>query len=323
MSLAVVIVNWNSGAYLRRCIDSLLAQTHVPDHVLVVDNGSTDISIQNLSQYYSIVEVLYLGHNSGFAVANNAAIQHLQGFDWIALLNPDAFPEADWLARLYEAAQAYPRYSFFASRMLMDADPSRLDGAGDAYHCTGLVWRRGFQMLAQNRFLQNKEVFSACAAAALYRRDALITVGGFDELFFCYLEDIDLGFRLRLLGYRCLYIPHAIVSHIGSATTGWNSDFSVYHGHRNLVWAFVKNMPAPLFWLLLLPHILMNLVMIFRYVPRGQGGIVFKAKIDAIRGLAAVWRQRRFIQNSRVASVWDLLKVMSFGWPRAERFIRD
>jgi GT2 family glycosyltransferase len=91
------------------------------------------------------------------------------------------------------------------------------------------------------------EIFSPCAAAALYRRSALLEVGGFDEDFFCYVEDVDLGFRLRLAGYRCLYVPLSVAHHIGSGTTGGkNSDFSVYHGHRNLVWAFVKNMPGVL-----------------------------------------------------------------------------
>lgn len=322
-SLAVVIVNWNCGANLRRCIDLLLAQSLMPNRVLVVDNGSNDNSLQSLPQKNPIVEVLSLGNNRGFAAANNAAFRRLGSFDWIALLNPDAFADPDWLQRLVEAAESNPDYACFASRMLKDKSPQILDGAGDAYHYTGLVWRRGYKVRAQDRHLQDEEVFSPCAAAALYRRDALVEVGGFDERFFCYIEDVDLGFRLRLLGHRCLYVSRAVVRHVGSATTGPNSDFTVYHGHRNLVWAFVKNMPAALFWLFLLPHILMNLIMILRYVPRGQSGAVLKAKLDAIRSLPAVWHQRRLIQNSRVASLGDLLKIMSFGWPRAERFRRD
>lgn len=320
LAVGAVIVNRNGGEYLRRCVTSLLAQTHSPDRIVVVDNASTDDSLRNLPPLNSSLEVIRLDHNAGFAAANNIAIQGLHGFEWIVLLNPDAFAEPDWLERLMEVAVAQPEYVCFASRMLMDVDPGHLDGAGDAYHCTGLVWRRGHCMVAQNRYLNPEEVFSPCAAAALYRRDAFMAAGGFDEGFFCYMEDVDLGFRLRLLGYRCGYVPGAVVRHVGSATTGRGSDFSVYHGHRNLVWAFVKNMPGPLLWLFLLPHVAMNLLMILRYVVEGQGGTVLKAKLDAVRGLSVVWRQRREIQRQRTASLTALLRVMSFGWPRAERF---
>ena len=110
------------------------------------------------------------------------------------------------------AARHNPEYSFFASKLISADNPRVLDGAGDNYHVSGLVWRRGHGNTAQGEMNAPREVFAPCAAAALYRRSALIDVGGFDEDFFCYVEDVDLGFRLRLAGHRCLYVPQAVVT---------------------------------------------------------------------------------------------------------------
>ncbi len=126
------------------------------------------------------------------------------------------------------------------------------------------------------------------------------------------IEDVDLGFRLRLSGYRCLYVPMAVAHHIGSATTGGQrSDFSVYHGHRNLVWTYVKNMPGALFWFLLPLHLLLNLITIVVFTARRQCRVILKAKWDAIKGLPQAWIKRKKIQNKRVGgiqTIWEVLK---------------
>lgn len=148
-------------------------------------------------------------------------------------------------------------------------------------------------------------------AAALYRRSAFLEVGGFDEGYFCYFEDVDLGFRLRLLGYGCRYVPDAVVRHIGSAVTGRGSAFSRYYGHRNLVWTWWKNMPGPLFWLYLPPHLALNLGSIVWFMLRGQGAILLRAKWDALRGLRRCWRQRQQIQARRRISCGQLWRVLN------------
>jgi GT2 family glycosyltransferase len=154
------------------------------------------------------------------------------------------------------------------------------------------------------------EVFAPCAAAALYRRSTVVDVGGFDEKFFCYVEDVDLGFRLRLAGHRCLYVPQAVATHVGSAATGKKSDFCVYHGHRNLVWTFVKNMPGILFWLLLPLHVLLNLLTIAWFALGGRGGVIWRAKRDALLGLPKMWRKRQCIQKARVASIAEVWRQL-------------
>jgi len=138
-----------------------------------------------------------------------------------------------------------------------------------------------------------------------------VDVGGFDEDYFCYVEDIDVGFRLRLAGHKAMYVPGAVVHHVGSAARGGrHSDFSVYHGHRNLVWTYVKNMPAPLFWLLLPLHLLLNLVSVVWFISHGKGRVILRAKRDAIMGLRRMWVKRRVIQVARVASVWHIWRVL-------------
>lgn len=307
----VVIVNWNGEAFLERCLSALLAQTVRPHEILVLDNASSDGSVEIVRRFPS-VRLLAQDSNTGFARGNNLAIDAASAeSEWIALLNLDAFPEPRWLETLLAAAQAQPEFDVFGSKLLNAADPNVLDGVGDAYHISGLVWRNGHGASAAVLGKSECEIFSPCAAAALYKRSVFEKVGGFDEDFFCYVEDVDLGFRLRLAGYRCLYVPQSVVHHVGSGTTGGQqSDFSVYHGHRNLVWAFVKNMPGVLFWLLLPLHVILNLVSILWFASRGQGAVILRAKHDTLLGLPKMWRKRQQIQRARVASISDVWRVL-------------
>src|SRR6185436_1800580 len=144
--------------------------------------------------------------------------------------------------------QENPKFTFFSSRQIQYNRPELLDGAGDEYHVSGLAWRRYYNHIEKEYGIKPEEVFGACAAASLYLREDFLKVGGFDEGYFSYFEDVDLSFRLRLVGRRCLYVPAAVVCHVGSASSGKVSDFVIYHGHRNLVWGYFKNMPALLFW---------------------------------------------------------------------------
>ena len=319
--LTVIIVNYNGGRYLDRCLQALAAQTAPPRQVVLVDNASTDGSAEHAEQAFPWLRVIRCPENQGFAAANNLAVACSEPSEWLALLNPDAFPAPDWLAALQQAAHDYPQYAVFGSRLLDAADPAQLDGAGDCYHVSGLAWRHGHGLSACQHGLRVEEIFAPCAAAALYRRQAFLEADGFDERFFCYMEDVDLGFRLRLLGYRCLYAPAAVVHHIGSGATGIRSDFATYYGHRNLVWTYCKNMPAPWFWLYLPAHLVFNLLSLSWLGWRGQGRIAVRAKWDALRELPRIWRQRRHIQAQRKISGRDLQRVMTGTWAMLTQFI--
>jgi GT2 family glycosyltransferase len=158
-----------------------------------------------------------------------------------------------------------------------------------------------------------EEVFGACAAAALYVRDDFLKVGGFDEDYFSYIEDVDLSFRMRIFGGRCLYIPSAVVHHVGSSSAGKMSDFVVYHGHRNLVWAYFKNMPWILLWLYLPLHMVMNLYFIFSFALQGKSRAIFSAKWDAFWGMSRILRKRKIVQAAREASSLELFAAMRKG----------
>ncbi|MEE4112746.1 MAG: glycosyltransferase family 2 protein [Desulfobacteraceae bacterium] len=308
MPLTVIIVNFNSSNLLEKCLRHLSLQTVAPDHVFVLDNASTD-GFGKITDSSGRVTVFKMTENVGFAAGNNSALARCTT-PLVALLNPDAFPEPDWIEKLLLAAEKFPQYAMFGSRLVSARDPERLDGDGDCYHVSGAAWREG-----HGRFFEAqsapREVFSPCAAAAMYRTEALRAAGGFDEDFFCYLEDVDLGFRMRLLGHRCLQVPSALVHHLGSATSGGQrGDFAVYHGHRNMVWTFFKNMPSALFWPFLPLHVLVNLISVVIGFQRRQGKIMIRAKIDALAGIRAVWRKRRAIQNRRRASVLEILRVL-------------
>jgi GT2 family glycosyltransferase len=308
-SVSVVIVNWNGGAFLFKCLEHLLNQTLPPVRILIIDNGSSDTSIENIKRT-SQLDVRLMGTNLGFAAANNRALLECDS-DYIVLLNPDAFPDANWLECLLAAATLNPDVAAFSSLQLCDDNLKYVDGTGDSYHVSGLVWRNRHGALQSATDEVSQFIFSPCAAAALYRRQVLVDVGGFDEDFFCYVEDVDLGFRLRLAGHQAMYVHDAIVRHVGSASTGGqHSDFCVYHGHRNLVWAYVKNMPGILIWLLLPLHLLLNIVSIVYFSVIGRSQVILRAKIDAIKGLPKMWRKRQAIQNKRVASIYEIWQVL-------------
>ncbi len=275
----------------------------------MVDNNSSDSSLANLPALNNL-QIIRSDSNLGFAKANNLAISQIDDSDYLLLLNPDAFAEPDWLEKLLLAAQQNPEMHFFASKMIIDQDRERYDGAGDLYHISGLVKRRYHGRLLKNTEDIATEVFTPCAGAAMYRSSSFKAIGGFDESFFCYMEDVDLGFRMQLMGFKGLYVNDAIVYHIGSAISGKQSDFSIYYGHRNLVWTYVKNMPMSLLLLTLPVHLLLNVVTIIFFSLRGKGRVIVKAKKDALLGLPKVWASRAQVQQQKVVSnarIWSLM----------------
>jgi len=312
--VSVIIVAWNSKRYMSRCLDALSMQTDQDFEIVIIDNGSTDEGVLELQGIYPDLKLAInkLTANLGFAVANNIGAQLASG-EWIVLLNADAYPEPDWLENLLKAAEQNPQYNFFSSRQIQYNDPHLLDGAGDEYHVSGLAWRRFYNHVEKEYGLEQTEVFGACAAAAMYRREDFLKVGGFDEDYFSYFEDVDLSFRLRLAGGRCLYVPNAVVHHVGSASTGKLSDFVVYYGHRNLVWTFFKNMPGSLFWVYLPLHLLMNLFFFVSFILKGKGSAILRSKWDAFRMLPRILKKRKQIQASRKISYQEILAFMRKG----------
>ena len=313
--VAVVIVNYNGGEHLPGVLADLAAQTRPPDRTIVVDNASSDGSDALVARDFPQVELVPAGGNIGFAAANNRGVELAADCDLVALLNPDAYPNPTWLEELLRAAEEEPGFRLLTSRMDRATVPGELDGTGDVYHASGLAWRRDHGRPAADApdALRRQEVFGACAAAALFRREDFLALGGFDEAYFAYMEDVDLSFRMRLAGHRCLYVPESVVRHVGSAVTGYESAFTVFLSNRNLVWTWVKNMPGPLLVLYLPHHLIVNALTVVWFVIRGQGRAVLRAKRAAIRELPRVWRQRRAIQRSRTVGAREVRRHLSTG----------
>lgn len=250
--------------------------------------------------------VMEMGENLGFAVANNRAVDRANA-DWIALLNPDAFAKADWLEKGLAARGLLPKTAMVGSTQILALEPEKFDGLGDEYHAFGVAWRAGFGMPVTD--IQTRETFGPCGAGAFYDRKVFQALGGFDESFFCYHEDVDLAFRMRLAGYRCVQSAETVIDHVSSAISGRASDFAVYYGTRNRIWTFFNNMPWPLLVFLAVPHVLSNLafltVSVFR---KGR----FKPTFRGMRHGFFTQPASRPTRVKREAKLTDILFAM--GW---------
>lgn len=310
--VSVAVVNYQGGPWLVGCLRGLACQTCGDFEAWIVDNGSTDGSVEAAAAAVAgdpRFHFDFAGENLGFAAASNRAAGKASG-DWLAMLNPDAIPDPDWLEQLLSAVGRHPGVVMFGSTQIDAADPGRLDGCGDHYFFAGLPWRGGFGWPVDALPAEDRGVFSPCAAAALYRRDSFAAVGGFDESFFCYLEDVDLGFRLRLAGGACIQVAAARVRHVGGGTSSHLGDFTRFHGTRNLVWCFVKNMPGPLFWLLAPLHAAAMTMLWAKAVLRGDGRTVARALRAAVAGIP--WRSRRAVQANRRVSWWTIARSLTW-----------
>lgn len=306
---SILIVTFNSRAHFPRLKAALSAQT-LPARILIIDNASHLDQRPLQEDFPPEAEIVQLAENTGFASANNRAVERAET-PFVALLNPDAFPEPNWLETLVRAAEGAPRVAAFGSTQIAAETPSKFDGLGDCYHVFGLPWRGGYQWPRKSA-ARSGMVFSACAAAALYRREAWLEIGGFDESFFCYCEDVDLGFRLRLAGWDARQIAGAIVHHVGGASSGVHSPFADYHGSRNRLWTFVKNMPAPAFWLLAPFHVLASLLLLARVLGKRRWDATLRGMIDGLKGLGAVWKTRKIVQSRRLATNLAILRPMTW-----------
>jgi GT2 family glycosyltransferase len=225
MHVAVIVPNWNGRRWLGQCLRALSEQTSPPAEVIVVDNGSSDGSLE-LVDGLRDARIIKLHRNTGFANAVNVGIEAAQS-DAVALLNTDVILEPDWIARTTARLAGDPGLAAVACKMLQMDDPDRIYDTGDFLRRDGACEQRGRFDTDDGRFDTGEEVFAPCAGAALYRRDAVLGVGGFDVRLFSYLEDVELGLRLRLAGWRCWYEP-VVALHAGGGSS-WQLDPPVEH----------------------------------------------------------------------------------------------
>lgn len=242
MQVTVVIPNYNGKHFLKACLDSLAVQTSKEFQVLVVDNGSSDGSVEYMQQEYPWVNILALQENTGFCGGVNAGIKAADT-PYVLLLNNDVEADPGFVSSMLKAIKSSKKIFSVSSKMIQFHDRSKIDDAGDLYCILGWAFQRGVGHSVRE-YKTCSRVFSACGGAAIYRRSVFEKIGCFDEMHFAYLEDIDIGYRAQIYGYKNVYCPKAVVYHVGSGTTGskYNS-FKVKLSARNSFYLNYKNMP--------------------------------------------------------------------------------
>lgn len=256
--VTVIIPNYNGKNYIRGCIDSLKEQSMKDIHIIVVDNASEDGSDTIIEKEYPDVELVRLKQNFGFCRAVNEGIR-LTKTEYLILLNNDTRADRDFVKALYECIDAHPDTFSVASKMLQMNNPELIDAAGDLYCVLGWAFSLGKDKKA-SKYNKESVIFSSCGGAAIYRKSIFEEIGYFDELHFSYLEDVDVGYRARIMGYKNRFTPKAIVYHAGSGTTGSRyNPFKVRIAARNSWYIVFKNMP------------LLQLILNFPFVLMGFG----------------------------------------------------
>jgi GT2 family glycosyltransferase len=288
--ISVIIPNWNGANYLPTCLDSLRRQSYPSFEVIVVDNGSTDRSLELLERDYAEVKVVALPENRGFAGGVNAGIRQAQG-GIVAVFNNDAEADPRWLEELAEALARHLEAGMATPKVLLFDQRDVINSAGDFYGVDGVPGNRGVWQRDEGQFDREEYVFGAAGVAAAYRRAMLDETGLFDEDLISYCEDVDLAWRAQLMGWKCVYVPKAVVYHKLSATGG--GKIASYYCGRNFIYVMAKNYPTTL----LRKH--------WWRIVQAQFDITWKA-LKAWRGEAARARLR-----GQLAGLWGLPKMLA------------
>lgn len=310
--VSVVIVTWNGRQHLDACLASVRVQQGVAVETIVVDNGSTDGTSDYVRATFPWVKLVTLPGNRGFAGGNNAGAREARG-RFVAFLNNDTSADAGWLRALLANMDEAGGFALVTSRIVYMHDPDTIDSAGDGVLRWGGAFKRHHGEPA-SAAAASQEVFGVCGAACMMPRAVFDDIGGFDEDFFASHEDVDLSYRARLRGYRCRYVADAIVRHVGSATLGTVSPFSVFHGQRNLEWMYVKNTPGSLLWRTLPGHIVYDVAAGVHFARIGMLGVYLRAKAAAFAGLPRMLSKRAVIQRERRAGASAIAPLLDTGW---------
>lgn len=314
--VSVVIVSWNGRQYLEACLDAAVAQQGIDAEIILVDNASTDGTVEFVRARFPQVRLVALTENRGFAGGNNAGALVALG-RFIAFLNNDTVPEPRWLRALRDGIDPAAGVLLATSRIVYMHDPSIVDSAGDGFFRWGGAFKRHHGAPA-NLVAASEEVFGVCGAACLLSKPVFDELGGFDEDFFASHEDVDLSYRARLRGYRCRYVADAVVRHHGSVTIGRTTTLAVFQGQRNVEWVYVKNTPASLLLRTLPGHLLYNAAGAAHFARLGLLGTFLRAKAAAVAGLPRLWRKRAAVQRTRRVSAAAIEPHLERRWLAAK-----
>ena len=322
--VSIIIVNWNGLEHLETCLESLTAQTFRDFEVVMVDNGSTDGSVEFIKARYPWIKLVVLRENTGFATGNNVGLANASG-EYIVALNNDTRADEKWLATIVQVADDNPRVGMVGSRICSFDDPDVIDSLGHGV-CRDGMSRGRFRLRRYSTVKMGavEEILFPSACVALYRRKMLDETGFFDDDFFAYAEDTDLGLRGRLAGWGALLATDAVVCHKYSKTGGVFSPFKIYLVERNHYWVALKNFPLRLLILVPFFTIVRYLVQVGVVVSaKGSGGeflvsgsksalirAILKGTLDALAGTPRMLRKRAQIMGSRKISGGGMARLL-------------
>lgn len=301
---SVIIPNWNGKRFLADCLKSLTEQSYPLKEITIVDNGSVDGSVEYIEKNFPQIKLIKFAQNKGFSVAVNQGIRSSNS-EFVALLNNDTIVHRDWLLHMVRAMNQHKEVGSVGCKMLSYEDHELLDGAGDGYRRGGLPGRIGHREKDIGQFDSERFILGACGGAALYRREMLDDIGLLDEEYFAYLEDVDLALRAQSRGYKCIYIPKAIVYHLGCGTTGSGySPMVVALSAQNNWNTIVKNIPGEIL-LKFLPEIIHWQLYYFAVVIVRGGQLLpwLKGTMTAIKLLPSMLKKRSQIMKQRTVSI--------------------
>jgi GT2 family glycosyltransferase len=311
----IIIPNYNGATLLPTCLEALRCQTRQDFSITIVDDASTDNSVDFLEDNYPEVSVLQLPHNRGLAAAINFAIARTHA-EYVVLLNNDTEADQHWLAELIGALEQQPDYAFAASKLRLFDRRSVLHSAGDGYRVDGIPFNRGVWEPDRGQYDHAGEVFGPCAGAAAYRRSVLEQIAEdgrvFDEDLFMYCEDVDLNIRARLAGYRTIFVPTAIVYHMLSATGGGR--LASYYCGRNFILVWIKNMPLAVIARHVSSFLRRQLGITFdalRHVRGADARARLRGQFAALPLLPRFWSKRRAVQNRQRIDVMQFIASLS------------
>jgi len=306
---SIIIPNYNGISYLGPCIDSILAQVFQDYEIILVDNASQDESVSLIRNSYPDVILVEHAENRGYAGGCNDGVRIANG-DFFLFLNTDTVLSKEFLIRMSDAIDRYPQYGMYSPKIV--CPDGRINSTGICISLSGAAWDRGMGEADQGQYDHSEDILGPCGGAALFKREAFFDAGGFDDDFFLFMEDVDLVIRTQLAGWKCRYIPEAVVYHHHGGTTGVGSDISIYYGNRNILWYPVKDFP---FWLLIFatPWIIGRTIgVVGYYTLKGKGRIALKAKWDGFFGLLKIIRERyKSIRIERNTEFVNRIKIWS------------
>ena len=307
--ISVIVLNWNGKQFLDDCFCAMRRQIFRDFETILVDNGSSDGSVEYVRARFPEVKLLALPKNLGFTGGNIAGYAQASG-SLIVLLNNDTEAHPNWLEEIHRASQMHSTAGSFASKMMYFDERARVENCGFDLGMSGATVDLGRDELDGPEWIQSRKVFGGCGGAVAYRRGMLEAIGFLDPDFFMTYEDLDLSFRAQLRGFECVYIPGAIVYHRYRATNRTIPSRQVFYSQRNIEITYLKNMPLGLILRSAPQRLLYEVGAAIYFSKQGAGSAFLRAKLDVLRCLPATLRKRGEIQKSRRITNSQLREMM-------------